>query len=75
MAQAGVVLHLGREGGAEYGESLAGVRDRTPTPVPGRAISPHDARGRLLPEIIGRANGDADGAADRRCRPTTSACA
>ncbi len=51
MAQAGVTYTVGRESTAQYGESLAGVRDRTPlhqfeVPVPAR-----DAQGRLLPEI------------------------
>ena len=37
MAQAGVTYTWGREGAAQYGESLAGVRDRDPAAsVPGR---------------------------------------
>jgi hypothetical protein len=54
MAQAGVAYTYGREGSAQYGESLAGVRARTPmhqflVDVPAR-----DADGRLLPEVSTR---------------------
>jgi hypothetical protein len=51
MAQAGIHYTWGRESAQEYGESLAGRRDRTPFHqflVPIRA---HDANGELLPEI------------------------
>ena len=59
---------------SQYGESLAGVRDRTPKHQFQVQITPHDAQGRLLPEITA-ATRAADGAADARCRPTTSASA
>lgn len=65
MAQAGVSYTWGREAQAQYGESLAGVRDRTPKHqflVPVRA---RDAAGKLLPEISPAPRGES-GAADRR---------
>jgi hypothetical protein len=65
MAQAGVSYTVGREGTAEYGESLAGVRDRTPLHQFRASVSPLDDRGRLLPEIAPR-SADAVGAADKR---------
>jgi hypothetical protein len=65
MAQAGVSYTWGREGTAEYGESLAGVRERTPLHQFRAAVSPLDARGKLLPEITPRSV-DAVGAADKR---------
>ncbi len=65
MAQAGVSYTWGREGMAEYGESLAGVRERTPLHQFRAAVSPYDERGRLLPEIMPRSK-DAVGAADKR---------
>ncbi len=51
MAQVGVSYTWGREGMGQYGESLAGVREKTPYhqflfDVPGR-----DEKGTLLPEI------------------------
>ena len=51
MAQAGVTWAYGREAAAQYGESLGGVRDRTPlhqflTDVPAQGSG-----GQLLPEI------------------------
>lgn len=51
MAQAGVTYTVGREGTAEYGESLAGVRDRTPKHQFQVSLRPRDERGQLLPEI------------------------
>jgi FAD dependent oxidoreductase len=51
MAQAGVTFTFGREGTAQYGESLAGVRDRTPLHQFQVSISPRDASGALLPEV------------------------
>lgn len=65
MAQAGVSYTWGREAAAEYGESLAGVRERTPLHQFRAAVSPRDARGALLPEVMSR-SGDAVGAADKR---------
>jgi len=78
MAQAKVSYTYGRESAAQYGESLAGVRDRTPyhqflikkvwtnatTAVP--VLIPAYGPGRtLLPEISARPKG-ATGEADRK---------
>jgi hypothetical protein len=65
MAQAGVSYTLGREAIAEYGESLAGVRERTPYHQFRAAVSPVGSSGRLLPEITARSR-DEVGAADKR---------
>jgi hypothetical protein len=51
MAQAGVEYTVGRESHAQYGESLAGVRDRTPLHQFLVRVSPYDANGKLLPEV------------------------
>jgi hypothetical protein len=51
MAQARVSYTWGREGLEQYGESLAGVRDRTPKHQFTVRIRPYDAAGTLLPEI------------------------
>ncbi len=51
MAQAGVTWTYGREASEQYGESLAGVRDRTPFHQFLIDIPAKDAEGRLLPEI------------------------
>lgn len=51
MAQAGVDYTVGRESSAQYGESLAGVRERTPLHQFLVRISPYDANGKLLPEV------------------------
>jgi hypothetical protein len=65
MAQAGGSSTWGREGIAQYNESLAGVREHTPLHQFRAAVSPSDARGKLLPEIMPRSN-DPVGAADKR---------
>ena len=65
VAQAGVSYTWGREGMAEYGESLAGVREHTPLHQFRVAVSPHDEKGKLLPEIMPR-SADAVGAPDKR---------
>ena len=65
MAQAGVSYTWGREGVAQYGEPLAGVRERTPYHQFTVDISPYDARGRLLPEISTAPAGEV-GTADRK---------
>ena len=65
MAQAGVSYTWGRETISEYNESLAGVRDRTPLHQFRAAVSPVDATGKLLPEIMPRSK-DPVGAADKR---------
>jgi hypothetical protein len=54
MAQAGVSYMVGRESAAQYGESLGGVRERTPLHQFLVNVSPFDAAGRLLPEISAR---------------------
>jgi hypothetical protein len=54
MAQAGVSYVYGREASSQYGESLAGVRDRTPYHQFLLDISPYDAAGQLLPEVSER---------------------
>jgi hypothetical protein len=51
MAQAGVEYAVGREPSVKYGESLAGVRDRTPLHQFLVQISPYDSNGKLLPEV------------------------
>jgi hypothetical protein len=65
MAQAGVSYTWGREGMSEFGESLAGVRDRTPKHQFTVQVRPHDASGRLLPEISKEKKAPA-GSADRK---------
>jgi hypothetical protein len=65
MAQTGVSYTWGREGISKYGESLAGVRDRTPLHQFRAAVSPVDSSGKRLPEIMPRAK-DPVGAADKR---------
>ena len=54
MAQAGVSYTYGREASAQYNESLAGVRDRTPLHQFGVNIPARDGAGKLLPEISPR---------------------
>ncbi len=51
MAQAGISYTVGRESTAQYGESLAGVREKTPKHQFTIPISPFDANGKLLPEV------------------------
>lgn len=51
MAQAGVSYTYGRESSAQYGETLAGVRERTPLHQFLVNVSPYDAQHRLLPEV------------------------
>ncbi len=51
MAQAGVEYTVGRESQSKYGESLAGVRDKTPLHQFLVRVSPNDANGKLLPEV------------------------
>jgi len=65
MAQAGVSYTFGREGASQYGESLAGVRDKTPFHQFLVDVSPKDARGKLLPEVSA-AHLDPPGSADKR---------
>jgi hypothetical protein len=51
MAQAGVSYTWGREGTAQYGESLAGVREKTPYHQFLFDVPARDENGALLPEI------------------------
>jgi hypothetical protein len=65
MAQAGVSHTWGREGSAQYGEALAGVRDKTPKHQFLMRVAAHDEKGRLLPEIQSGPKGE-PGQADRK---------
>ncbi len=65
MAQAGVSYTWGREGTREYGESLAGVRDRTPKHQFTVPVRPYDGAGKLLPEISPEKKAP-DGSADKK---------
>src|SRR5207302_6853150 len=65
MAQAGVSFTWGRESGAQYGESLAGVRGETPKHQFLVDLSPYDAGGKLFPEISAEPAGE-PGTADRK---------
>ncbi len=51
MAQSGVNWTYGRESAEQYGESLAGVRDKTPFHQFLIDVTAKDAQGKLLPEI------------------------
>jgi len=51
MAQARVTWTYGRESSAQYGESLAGVRDKTPLHQFLVDVPAKDSAGKLLPEI------------------------
>ncbi len=64
MAQAGVTWTYGRESSAQYGETLAGVRDKTPLHQFLVDVPAKDAAGRLLPEISA-ATLPAPGSADK----------
>lgn len=65
MAQAGVKYTWGRESSAQYGESLAGVRDRTPFHQFTVDVNARDANGKLLPEISPESRAE-PGSADRK---------
>jgi hypothetical protein len=65
MAQAGVSYTVGREAVSTYGESLAGMREKTPKHQFLVPISAHDEQGKLLPEIQDVAS-SAPGSADRK---------
>src|SRR5690348_13869862 len=65
MAQAGVQYTIGREAQSQYGESLAGVRERTPLHQFLVRVSPYDAAGKLLPEVSPGPRG-APGSADKK---------
>jgi hypothetical protein len=65
MAQAGVSYTWGREGMAQYGEPLAGVRAETPGHQFKVKLSPYDSHGKLLPEIYAGPMGT-PGSADKK---------
>ena len=65
MAQAGVEYTWGRESAAQYGESLAGVREHTPLHQFLDPVRARDANGKLLPEISTAPKGE-KGSADRK---------
>ncbi len=65
MAQAGISFTWGRESSEQYGESLAGVRERTPYHQFLVPISGYDSNHRLLPEISAEPKG-ATGSADKK---------
>ena len=65
MAQAGVSYTWGREGVSQYGENLAGVREKTPYHQFTVDIPARDEKGRLLPEISPDPPGEI-GSADRK---------
>lgn len=65
LAQAGVSYTWGREASDQYGESLAGVRDRTPKHQFQAPIRPYDHQGQLLPEVSPSKKATA-GSADRK---------
>jgi hypothetical protein len=64
MAQAKISYTLGRESSAQYGETLAGVRDRTPKHQFLFDVPALDNKGQPLPEIVKEAPGKA-GEADK----------
>ena len=65
MAQAGISYTWGRESVDEYGESLAGVRERTPYHQFVVNVRPYDDKGRLLPLVSDQPKGK-PGSADRK---------
>jgi len=64
MARAGVSYTYGRESAAQYGEELAGVRDKTPKHQFLFDVPARDSRGEPLPEITAQPPGK-PGAADK----------
>jgi len=65
MAQSKVSYPLGREGSTQYGESLAGVRDRTPFHQFLFDVPALDASGKPLPAVVAE-KPEAPGTADRK---------
>lgn len=65
MAQAGVSYTWGRESADQYGESLAGFRERTPYHQFTVDVSAYDEAGRLLPEV-GPGKRERPGQGDKR---------
>jgi hypothetical protein len=65
MAQAKVTYTFGREGSSQYGEALAGVRDRTPLHQFHFDVPALDQAGKPLPEVVA-ARPEAPGTADKK---------
>jgi hypothetical protein len=65
MAQTGVSYTVGRESVAQYGESLAGVREVTKSHQFAVDIQARDEKGILLPEVSDQPRGE-PGAGDKR---------
>jgi FAD dependent oxidoreductase len=65
MAQSHVSYTYGRESSAQYGENLAGVRERTPFHQWLVPVKARDANGQLLPEISPEPKGET-GSADKK---------
>ncbi len=65
MAKAGVSYTYGREAGSQYGESLAGVRDRTSAHQFPAGLSPMGKDGKLYAEILATPRGEV-GAGDMK---------
>lgn len=65
MAAAKVPYHTGREGVDDFGESLAGVRAKTPSHNFGVNVNPLDESGNMLPQMTNKEMGK-PGSADKR---------
>jgi hypothetical protein len=65
MAQAGVTYTFGREATSQYGEALAGVRDRTPLHQFLVNVAAYNSDRHLLPEVSNE-NPGPPGSADRK---------
>jgi hypothetical protein len=65
MSQAGVSYTLGRESRADYGETLAGVREHTVDHQWLVKVSPYDNNGKLVPEVSAVGPGE-PGAGDKK---------
>ncbi len=65
MAQSGISYTKGRESVRQYGESLAGVREHTPSHNFPVDVSAYDEQGKLLPEVSAEPRGE-PGSADKR---------
>jgi FAD-dependent oxidoreductase family protein len=72
MAQSGIAYTYGREAAAQYGETLAGVRDRTPLHQFLVSLSPFDGQGNCCPRSP-RASYPRREPPTRPSRPTTIA--
>ena len=75
MARAGISYTVGREGMDQYGESLAGRREKCEYHQFKTAVSPYDENGKLLPCVYDGDPGEigqADHKVQARSRPTTT---